>query len=151
MSNITLSWGTRIIILYLGFVALIATLVVGSMRQDFDLVSKDYYSEELKYQNIINASKNQSKLSEAISLKQTSQNIQITFPEEFRNSTLKGTIHFYSQVNARWDRIYNIETNAEGCYNIPTKELQETSYLVKLKWNTGNREYYQETPIKIYK
>ena len=66
MSAVKLNWGTRITVLYLGFVALIVFLVAGSMRQSFDLVSPDYYQKELEYQSVIEAGKNQAAVSSPV-------------------------------------------------------------------------------------
>ncbi|MBW7914094.1 MAG: FixH family protein [Taibaiella sp.] len=63
MSTMKFGWGSRIALLYGGFVVLIAALVTGSMRQDFDLVADDYYQQEIAYQNVLDAGKNQSALS----------------------------------------------------------------------------------------
>lgn len=40
------------------FCRLIAILVIGSSRQQIDLVSPDYYKDEIGYQNVIDARKN---------------------------------------------------------------------------------------------
>lgn len=150
MTSIKLGWGTKITLLYLGFVAIILTLVVGSMRQNFDLVSKDYYSEELKYQEIIDASRNQAKLSAPVSLQQVGEQITIIFPEEFHQSMLKGTAQFYSQVDAAWDKSYDLNIQ-KGKSQISAASLHATTYLVKLHWIEDEKEYYQQTPIIIRK
>ena len=61
-----MNWGARIALLYGGFVVLIVVLVTKSMREDFDLVSADYYNKELAYQNVIEAAKEQATLSEPV-------------------------------------------------------------------------------------
>ncbi len=53
-----MGWSKKITFAYVGFVALIVTMVVVSMRQKVDLVSKDYYAKELNYQSDINKMSN---------------------------------------------------------------------------------------------
>jgi hypothetical protein len=48
-----ISWGIKIAMLYCGFVALIIIMVSMAMNQKIDLVSKDYYEQELNYQKKI--------------------------------------------------------------------------------------------------
>ena len=145
-----INWGARIAILYGGFVILIAALVTGSMRQDFDLVSKDYYQDELKYQEVINAGKNQSGLSAPVFLSATERTVTVEFPKEMRGNIMGGTIKFYSQVDAAWDREYTV-TNISDAMVIPRTDLQHTLYTVKIKWTANEKEYYQESNLNLNK
>ena len=52
-----LNWGHGIIIVYVIFVGGILLLSFKSAQQKFDLVQTDYYGAELKYQEVIEASK----------------------------------------------------------------------------------------------
>lgn len=148
MSTLKINWGTRILLLYAGFVMLIVTLVYKSMRTDFDLVSNDYYNEELKYQDIIDAGKNQSRLSAPVQIDATVSTTTFHFPAEFDNTKMKGTAHFYSAVNQKWDKLYSIEI-VNGNSIIYTNDLKPASYLVKLHWTNNDLPYYQETSIDI--
>lgn len=53
MKTLKLNWGAGIAVLYMGFVAMIVLLVVMSMRQKIDLVTDEYYAEELLFQGKI--------------------------------------------------------------------------------------------------
>jgi len=148
MSTIRIGWGTRIALLYGGFVLLMATLVVSSMRQDFDLVSADYYEQELRYQEVIDAGKNQSVLSEAIALSLEDDLIVFTFPEEFSGAAVSGKVSFYSPVDASWDRSFEIST-ADNQMLIPKARLKSTAYQVKINWTSEGKDYYQETALTL--
>ena len=64
---LNISWGKRIAILYIGFVALIGVMIALSMGQKVELVSEDYYDKELVFQNKIDEMNNANALSEKIS------------------------------------------------------------------------------------
>lgn len=150
MSTMKIGWGTRIAMLYGGFVLIISALVTGSMRQDFDLVSKDYYQEELKYQEVIEAGKNQSVLSSPVAITATADVVHIVFPKEMDGKVNKGEVHFYSQVNAAWDK----EIPLAGSHNsivVPRHILYKTNYMVKIRWQADGKEYYQESKIDLSK
>jgi hypothetical protein len=51
-----MSWGYKILIFYGLFVGMMAALVIGSYQHKVNLVSKDYYEMELKYQDVIDGS-----------------------------------------------------------------------------------------------
>ena len=60
------NWGYKIVLVYSVFVAGILYLVVQSSRQQMDLVTDDYYAQEIRYQEKIDQSKRASALSEPI-------------------------------------------------------------------------------------
>ena len=78
-----MNWGLRIIILYLSFVALIVTLVSLCMGRKVELVSKDYYKQELEYQGKIDAIKNEGALNSSPEIIMDQKNLYITFTPEF--------------------------------------------------------------------
>ena len=48
-----MSWGIKIAIVYVGFMALIISMVIVSSSSKSELVAKDYYAQELNYQQRI--------------------------------------------------------------------------------------------------
>lgn len=149
MSTMKFSWGGRIVLLYGGFVALIITLVVGSMKQDFQLVADDYYQQEIQYQNVLNASKNQSELSTPARIFANETTLTIEFPEEFKGQFVNGNVHFYSPINEEWDKIVPF-TNVEERLEVPRDELVKTRYQIKLTWQADGKDYYQESDINLF-
>ena|ERR1700761_8923130 len=147
---IKIGWGTKIAILYCGFITLIVTLVVGSCRQHFDLVSANYYNDEVAYQKVIDAQKNDQQLSAPITIASDRSSIAIGFPDEFKGQELKGKITFYSPVNAAWDRSFPISTDASKMH-IDISKLALTRYTVKIELTAGNKDYYQESEMNLYR
>lgn len=149
MSTLKLNWGVKITGLYLGFVAIIVTLVVGSMRQDFDLVADDYYQQELEYQQVLDAGKNQLALSAPVHIHANSTMLVLDFPAEFRDKVLTGKIHFYSPVNSSWDKIVAVNTTANSI-SVARAELKNTTYKIKIDWAADGKKYYQESEINLH-
>lgn len=150
MSIIKLNWGTRIAFLYGGFVVLIVILVAGSMRQSFDLVTPDYYSQEIKYQDVINADKNLSALSDKVNVTVEQSQIVLSFPKEFEGKSITGNVLFYSPVNSAWDKKMNLAMN-DNRMTVSKSLLNTTSYTLKLSWQADGKQYYQEAELNIAK
>ncbi len=150
MTTMKMNWGARIALLYSGFVVLIAILVIGSMRQSFDLVTPDYYQQEIKYQNVIDAGKNQAGLSTAVSLSANEQVVTFNFPAEFTGKTVTGEVQFYSPVKSAWDRkiALNVVNNT---MQVSRAQLMRTGYNVKINWTCDGKPYYQESQINLSK
>jgi len=148
MTTIKINWGAKITLLYIGFITLIITLVAGSMKQKFDLVSDDYYMQELKYQDVIDADKNLSSLSTQLHIQTKHDELLIHFPREFTEKNIVGAVHFYSPVNKAWDRTIALSVN-NNIATIKRKALEHTNYTAKIAWTSGGKAYYQETTINL--
>ena len=143
-----ISWGWKIAGLYIGFVLMMSFLVFKSVHQHYDLTDKDYYTEEIKYQQVIDAGKNQSQLTAPVSVGTNGQQVYFNFPAEFKNKTIAGNIHFYAPANAAWDAHFTINTS-DGAYAIPADRLHKIRYEIKISWQTDNKQYYQESAINL--
>lgn len=143
------SWGWKITILYAGFVVLILTLVYKSSHQHFDLVSKDYYKDEIAYQNVLDAGKNQSGLSSPVSIHADDKVIVFEFPAEFNAMSFTGNIMFYSVTNAALDKKFDIQVE-KNTVSIQRSKLENTSYKVKINWQVDKKAYYQESEINLH-
>lgn len=144
-----ISWGWKIVLLYSGFVGIIVTLVVASSRQQIDLVSKDYYQQEIAYQKVIDAGKNQAGLSRPMDVHANTQNVVISFPEEFKGKALGGDVKFYSPVNEKWDRSYKIDAD-NNTVTISRANLKNTRYTIKINCLVDGKSYYQESEIHLH-
>jgi hypothetical protein len=142
-----MNWGARIAMLYIGFVGLIVALVWGSMRQSFDLVSGDYYQEELKYQDVIEAGKNQAALSAPVAIQQDAASVSLILPKDLADKTISGSAHFYSAVNKEWDKEFAL--NGSNVFTFSKADLHKTNYQLKLKWKVDGKDYYQENTVSI--
>lgn len=142
------NWGWGLVVLYLSFVVLIVVLVVASNRQSVDLVSNDYYGEEIAFQKVIDASKNQSNLSSSFSIQNSSEFVSIKLPSELRKSQLSGNIQFYSPANSKWDYNYTI-SSSDSIISISKSKLQHTKYTVKINCTANGKNYYQESDLLL--
>ncbi len=145
----SIGWGWKIALLYSCFVGLILTLVVASSRQKFDLVSVDYYKQELAYQGVLDAARNQSGLSAPVSIQANENNVIIDFPGEFKDKIISGEVRFYSAVNAQWDQTVKIQTD-NNRQIIDRTILRNTQYTIKIRCSVDGKNYYQESAIQLH-
>jgi hypothetical protein len=143
-----LNWGWFVAILYCSFAAMIVTMAVRAGNERFDLVSNDYYGEELAYQKVIDAGKNQSELSAPLVIHTNEKYVLISFPKEFKNKVLTGDLLFYSPVNSSWDKDFKISQNSD-LVNIERSFLRKTKYTLKVSWEADGKKYYQETDVAL--
>ncbi len=143
-----MGWGKKITFAYLGFVALIITMVVISMRQKVDLVSKDYYAKELAYQSDINKMANANKLQSKLKCTVINNTIEVVFPEEHSDKTIQATAFIYKPSDNAADRQVEISTN-DGRYVISTQDFLKGMYKVKVDWTIEGTEYQAESVVVL--
>lgn len=145
-----MNWGLRIILLYTAFVGGMLFLVYKCTQQSVDLVSTDYYAQELKFQDKIDRLNNSEKLDVKLAVVYSSEhsNIQIVFPENSTPNNTTGEIVLFRPDNSKLDFKIPIDIT-DGVQNIPTQKLSKGLWRVKSSWSTNDTPYYQEEKIII--
>ncbi|PWJ59255.1 FixH protein [Dyadobacter jejuensis] len=150
MKTIKINWGAGIAGLYLGFVAMIVLLVVMSTRQKIDLVTDQYYSQELKFQSKLDKIKAASALANPVSWEITPNDIAIHYPTDLDESRLSGTIHFYCPSDDTKDRRFDIKPSNHQ-QTIPIAMVPQGRYKIEIDWKHGKSAYWNEGALVIAK
>ncbi|HRG37666.1 MAG TPA: FixH family protein [Bacteroidia bacterium] len=142
------NWGVKITVLYLGFVSLIVVMVSMAMHQKIDLVSKDYYEQELNFQEKINKSNRANELKEPLTWDVKQGSLHLKFPQQFQGQKINGTIFFFRPSDAALDKIIPLAADTL-LLNIPTSQLKKGLYKMQINWKAAEEEYYNEGIIQI--
>jgi hypothetical protein len=142
------NWGVKITAVYIVFVMGIMYLVIQSSRQTVDLVTPDYYAEEIKYQERINQIRRAEALSSPIQHILNGQSLQIRFPSEFEGREISGTLLLYYPADSKKDLTVPIRTQANSMtLSIPDKS--SGMHILQVYWKSGTETYYFEEPLFI--
>jgi hypothetical protein len=118
------------------------------MNNKVELVSKEYYNDELRYQDKIDGANNANKLSD-IQISQTVENVSIQLPKELNGLAVTGEAWFYCANNSLYDRKMPVQVNEEGLMKIDKRKLAKAYYRVKLNWQNGDEQFYNEQTLQI--
>jgi hypothetical protein len=144
-----MNWGNRLLVTFIVFGTGIFYLVYRSMNTNFELVEKEYYKSELRYQDVIDGSNRANALSTTVKLEQTSDGLILQLPDEMKDQVISGTVLFYCAYDASQDRKFVIKINAGGSQQFEKGQINPGSYTVKIDWNTNGKNYYTEKTITI--
>lgn len=143
-----MSWGKKITVLYLAFVALIVTLVVLCFGQKVELETKDYYAQEIKFQDKIDAISNEKNLATTITHQLQGTQIILNADSSLLTKGLEGTINFYRPSDSSKDmNLKMIFTNNQQIIN--TSTLIHGVYKMQLSWLSNGTKYFKENVIFI--
>src|SRR6185369_6138937 len=104
-----MNFGKWIVVAFICFALYIGGLVVVCVRQDVNLVSKDYYRDELKYQQKLDQINNASHLDHLPSIVIENGHIKISFGENQR--VQNGKIKIERPSNENLDRSFSLSPN----------------------------------------
>ncbi len=144
-----MSWGNRLLLVFIAFAALMTYMVYRCVQTPVELVSSEYYKDELAYQNVINDSKKANALSKNIHISRENNSVVLVFPPEMENLPMIGNIHFYCASDEKKDRKFALNVANGGRWEIRDKSFVPGHYLVKIQWHTNDTNYYSEQPFII--
>ncbi len=143
-----INWGYKILFVYLIFAGGILSLVYLTSLENRDLVSDNYYEEELAYQKVIDQSEKTAKLSASVAVEKDPINslLIIKLPPEFSNTNTVGTWNLYFAADRKMDVGGTINTN-NGNQQIQIPEGRSGNYTFKLEWEADGQSYFFEKII----
>lgn len=143
-----INWGTGIVIAFIGFISFIMYFIITmsvSDKYNHDLVTEDYYAEELQYQNDINKLKNANDLKTNISFEKTAEGLLINFPENLDYKKITGKMFLYRPSNKQLDFETAISLSKPYLL-IPDNRLVDGRWNIKVDWKYQDKSYlYKET------
>jgi len=143
-----MTWGTKLLLAFAAFALLMSTLVYKCMHQNFELVSKDYYTDELRYQDKIDGMNNASQIGK-VYIKENNEKVSIQMPREIEGLAIKGNALFYCNADSKNDRNIPLNVTDGGLMLIDKSRLAKAAYRVKLTWQTGKEHYYTEQNFTV--
>ncbi|MEO5595065.1 MAG: FixH family protein [Chitinophagaceae bacterium] len=143
-----MSWGYKLMVTFIVFAAMMGYMVYRCYGTNFELVEKEYYKSELKYQDVIDGSNNASALRTGPELTQTANDILLQMPDEMKNNPLSGSVLFYCAYNSKNDKTFSLGVDKNGVQSFGHAVLPG-KYIVKIDWTNNGRKYYAEKKLTI--
>jgi hypothetical protein len=141
-----LSWGHKILFVYLAFVVGILFLVFKANQEKFDLVTPNYYDAELKFQNVIDQKQRVAELSAPPKISHSVNTVSIQLPGEFLNKEVKGQLYLYRPSDATKD-IKTSFITSKSFAEIALNQNLSGAYDLKLSWLADGKTFYNEQRI----
>ncbi|MFN8333505.1 MAG: FixH family protein [Cyclobacteriaceae bacterium] len=138
--------GKWIVIVFILFAGFIGTLVTICVREDISLVSKDYYKEELAYQEQIKRMKNTAELTVKPQVTATQASLRVVF--DASHSVTQGQLNLFCPSDASMDRKFTLNSNKRE-FSWPLTGIKPGMYRVKLHWSMNSKDYYQEEIVNL--
>ena len=145
-----ISWPWGIVGFFVLFIAGIGTCIAIAVNHNEGLVSKDYYEQEIRYQQRIDAIKRTQEqgVIPLIAYDTASPAMTIRFAAAAAVQAATGTVTLYRASDASLDRSVAFAPDAAGAQNIPGA-LARGAWRVKLEWWKDGQAFYIEQAVKV--
>lgn len=119
------------------------------MRQKVDLVSADYYEQELKFQERIDHSLKSDELKEPLLWNVEQDRVVLNFPSQFKGKQISGEVLFFRPSDKSMDRKISIPTTDSLHKTLSTKGFDKGVYKIEIAWEATDVKYYNEGIVRI--
>lgn len=140
-----MNWGNKLLVTFIVFGAFMSFMVYKSLTAKFELVSKEYYKDELAYQQVIDGTKKTNALVGKVTIVHEKKFISIQLPKELNGEAVNGKIWFYCAADASKDRKFDLKPDANGKQLFEENMFFPVNYTIKIDWTSNKEHYYHET------
>jgi nitrogen fixation protein FixH len=143
-------WPYAVVLGLVLFMGYIVYFVILAMKQDVDLVSKDYYAQEIAYQDHIDkVGRTQVAGDVEITYDPAAQHILFQLPDTYQGQRITGKITFFRPSDDKLDQEVALQLGRDRSQLIETNELEKGLWKVRVNFSTGEETYYTEKRIRI--
>ncbi|SFO51847.1 FixH protein [Algoriphagus ornithinivorans] len=141
-----MDWGKGILLAIIGFIVIIMTMVVISVRMEgIELVTENYYEAEINYQDQIDKEKSTLALErEVLQFDAENQSLFLDLPVG-----ATGILHLFRPSDSKLDQKLTVEIKEENEKTVSIRNLQAGYWKAQLSWQENGESYYQEKKISL--
>jgi nitrogen fixation protein FixH len=144
-------WPYGIILAFILFISGTVGLVVMACSQRVDLVSKNYYEQELKFQGQIDRAGRANQLATQASAKYDPGRkcIIVSLPRQHAGLEVAGHIELYRPAAAGLDQRLELRPDSTGIQAVDASTLSPGLWKVRLSWFADKQDYFAEQRVVI--
>ncbi|MBM1107359.1 FixH family protein [Aurantibacter crassamenti] len=144
-----INWGTSIVIAFVAFISFILFFVFRmstEVKAEHDLVTEDYYKDELGYQKDIDAEQNAKNLSDSMKIVVSKEGLKISFPQNQTATKISGNVFLYRPSNKQLDFDLPISLSDSNLL-IPDERLLDGRWNIKVFWEYEGKSFLHKKNI----
>ena len=142
-----MNFGKWIFVSFVLFALFIATLVTVCVRQDINLVSADYYQEELVHEQKMNQIQNANTLKSKPLISVEGSIVSVSF-DDF-NKVEQGELKILRPSDARLDKRFKLSASKMQVQQFPLENWSKGLYRASMQWRMDGKDFYFEKLIVL--
>lgn len=146
------NWGTGIVVGMGAFMVFILQYVIRvQVDKDFDneLVTENYYQEEIHIDSNYKAEQNANALLTNFTIEKNTDGVVISFPESMNQEKIKGKISLYRPSDQSLDQTLDIQLSSSNYLLIPLHQLAGGRWDIKVVFQYEGKDYLKQETLII--
>lgn len=144
-----MNWGHKITLVIAAFIVAMLTMVYVASRQTNEMIDKNYYERELKYQSLIDAANNLNAVSQDTLVHQNAAGISLQIPGVLLAGFSDGRVEFIRNEDESKDMSFDFLPDTNGLFLIDKSKFSPGLYKARIQWKSQEKRYYEEQEINI--
>ncbi|MDN3707867.1 FixH family protein [Myroides ceti] len=145
------NWGTAIVIcfiLFMGFILQYVFKVQFNSRYDNELVTEDYYQQEIEVDGEFERETNGNILGSTFVISSNEEGIIVSFPQDFDYHKIKGNISLYRPSNQKLDQTLPLKLSSTHLL-IPKNQLEDGRWDITIDWEYEGKGYLKKQSVNL--
>jgi hypothetical protein len=145
-----LNWGHGIVIamaLFMSFI-LFMVFVFPNGKQNAEMISDNYYEDEMQYQTVIDAKKSAEQLSELPAYSETQDGMKILFPSSIIPDNKEVSFSLFRINDKNLDINKSLVLDTSHGFSIPKSVITAGAYILKVKWKQDKKDFQVDYDIQ---
>lgn len=143
-----MNWGKSIVVAFILFAGLVATMVTICVRQDVSLVTPNYYEQDLAYQKQIDRMTLTGTLERKPVISVEAGSLIAVQYDDFPK-VQSGVLVLFRPSDASLDRRFRISPETSSVQYFKADSLPGGLYRARMTWTMEGQEYYLEQELKL--
>jgi nitrogen fixation protein FixH len=143
------NFGTGIAVVYSIFALSMLTAAIRSTYYNVGLVKKDYYADDLNYQQHFNKIQNEKGSVERLQIERDTEGtcVILHFPKNQPAPT--GVVTLFRPSKVGVDETLSIKTDEGNKMHVPIKSLLRGAWKIQIDWTANGTSFYREENITL--
>lgn len=141
-----MNWGKGLALSLIAFAAMMAAFGIASARRSEALVTEEYYEEELRFQDRIDAQDRAGALSAPVRIGIADGRVRLQFPPELAGKRITGELKLLRPNDPRADQALRVET-VTSAFESAALDLWPGRYDAALAWAADGITYHTEEKL----
>jgi hypothetical protein len=134
------NWGTGIFTFLALFLIAAAAFIIFAVRQDINLVHRDYYERGTDYTSQMETRARSARFEPLVNISDEKDSLRIVFPEELTDKIDSGNVLFYRPSDSKLDLNFPLKV-AQNVFTITKANTVTGRYIIQVQWFTQGKNY----------
>jgi len=144
-------WPLGIVVFFAVAICAAVVFVVFCQRHKVDLVTSDYYEEEIRYQDQLDRMHRAASLEAPARVGYDAEagRLTVNLPPDHLAKTPKGWIQLYRPSSAGLDQKIPLQVDMLGAQVIDVSGLAEGLWHIRVSWSASGADYYYDQKLVV--